>query len=104
MTKEKEATLNIRPLDDRVVIEPLEAEDKTSGGILLPDSAKERPQRGKVLAVGPGKLRDDGNRTPVSVAVGEIIVFGRYSGNEIEVNGKEIKIMRESDLLAKISK
>ena len=96
--------LKVKPLDDRIVVEPLEAEEKTAGGILLPDTAKEKPQRGKVLAVGPGKLSDDGKRLAVSVAVGDEVVYGRYSGNEIEVNGKDLKIMRESDILAKVTK
>jgi chaperonin GroES len=95
-------SLNIRPLDDRVVVEPLEAEEKTPGGILLPDTAKEKPQRGKVLAVGPGKVNDDGKRTALSVAVGDVVLYGRYAGNDIEVSNKEIKIMRESDILAKL--
>jgi chaperonin GroES len=93
---------NIRPLDDRVVVEPLEAEEKTKGGILLPDTAKEKPQRGKVLSVGPGKLNDDGKRAAVSVAVGDTVLYGRYAGNDVEVAGKEVKIMRESDILAKL--
>jgi chaperonin GroES len=96
------STLNIRPLDDRVVVEPLEAEEKTAGGILLPDSAKEKPQRGKVLAVGPGAANDEGKRTPVGVVVGDTVLYGRYAGNDIEVGGKELKIMRESDILAKV--
>jgi len=95
--------LKVRPLDDRVVVQPLEAETKTAGGILLPDSAKEKPLRGKVLAVGPGKLNDDGKRAAVSVAVGDEVVYGRYSGHEIEVGGLDLKIMRESDILAKVS-
>jgi chaperonin GroES len=94
--------LKIRPLDDRVVVEPLEAEEKTAGGILLPDTAKEKPQRGKVLAVGAGKLNDDGKREPVGVAVGDLVLYGRYAGNDIEISGKEVKIMRESDILAKL--
>ena len=94
--------LKIRPLEDRVVVEPLEAEEKTAGGILLPDTAKEKPQRGKVLAVGPGKVNDDGKRTALSVAVGDTVLYGRYAGNDIEVSNKEIKIMRESDILAKL--
>jgi chaperonin GroES len=102
MAKEKE--LKVRPLDDRVVVEPLEAEEKTAGGILLPDTAKQKPQRGRVLAVGPGKLRDNGERSRVAVAVGDEVLFGRYAGNDIEVSGKEVKIMRESDILAKVVK
>jgi chaperonin GroES len=94
----------IRPLDDRVLVEPLEAEEKTAGGILLPDTAKEKPQRGKVVAVGPGKLRDSGDRTALSVKVGDEVLFGRYAGSEVKEGGKEYKVMREGDILAKIGK
>jgi chaperonin GroES len=104
MAKEKEVHLKIRPLDDRVVVEPLEAEEKTSGGILLPDTAKQKPQRGRVLAVGPGKLRDNGERSTVAVTRGDEVLYGRYGGNDIEVDGREVKILRESDILAKIVK
>jgi chaperonin GroES len=96
--------LKIRPLEDRVVVEPLEAEEKTAGGIILPDTAKEKPQRGRVLAVGPGKVLEDGMRQAMAVAVGDEVLYGRYAGNEVEVNGKDLKIMRESDLLAKVVK
>ncbi len=102
MAKDKD--LKVRPLDDRVVVEPLEAEDKTAGGILLPDTAKQKPQRGRVLAVGPGKLRDTGERSPVSVGKGDEVLYGRYSGNDIELDSRQIKILRESDILAKIVK
>ena len=102
--KSQDVALKIRPLDDRVVVEPLEAEEMTKGGILLPDTAKQKPQRGRVLAVGPGKLSDSGQRTAVSVVTGDEVIYGRYSGSEIEVEGREIKIMRESDILAKINK
>jgi len=94
--------VKLKPLDDRVVVEPLEAEEKTPGGIVLPDTAKEKPQRGKVIAVGPGKLLDDGNRAPIPVEVGDEVIFSKYSGTEVEVDGKELKILRESDLLAKV--
>ena len=94
--------LNVKPLDDRVVVKPLEAESKTAGGIVLPETAKERPQRGKIVAVGPGKLLDGGSRGALSVAVGDEVIFGKYSGTEIEVNGEDVKIMRESDILAKV--
>ncbi len=104
MAKEKETNLKIRPLDDRVVVEPLEAEEKTPGGILLPDTAKQKPQRGRVLAVGPGKLRDNGERSMVAVVKGDEVLYGRYGGSDIDVEGKEIKILRESDILAKIGK
>jgi chaperonin GroES len=104
MAKEKEAALKVRPLDDRVVVEPLEAEEKSTGGILLPDSAKQKPQRGRVLAVGPGKLRDNGERSALSVQKGDEVLYGRYSGSDVEVDGREVKIMRESDILAKVTK
>lgn len=96
------AKLKIRPLDDRVVVEPMEAEEMTAGGIVLPDTAKEKPQRGKVIAVGPGKLLDNGQRAEMSVAVGDEVIYGKYGGTEIEVNGEEVKILRESDILAKV--
>jgi chaperonin GroES len=102
--KTDDTKLNVRPLDDRVVVEPLDAEESTAGGIILPDTAKQKPQRGKVLAVGPGKALENGNRAPVAVAVGDEVLFGRYAGNDIEMSGKEIKIMRESDILAKVVK
>ena len=104
MAKEKDVSLKIRPLDDRVVVEPLEAEEVTAGGILLPDSAKQKPQRGRVLAVGPGKLNDNGHRSALAVQKGDEVIYGRYSGSDIEVDGREIKIMRESDILAKVTK
>src|SRR4051812_31288282 len=94
--------IKVRPLDDRVVVEPLEAEEKTAGGILLPDTAKEKPQRGKVLSVGPGKTNDDGKRVALGGAGGDTVLYGRYAGNDVEVGGKEVKIMRESDILAKL--
>lgn len=96
------AKLNLRPLDDRVVVEPLEAEQVTAGGIVLPDSAKEKPQRGKVVAVGPGKLLDSGDRGKLSVVVGDQVIYGKYGGSEVEVDGVEYKILRENDILAKI--
>jgi len=98
------AELKIRPLDDRVVVEPLEAEEKSAGGILLPDTAKQKPQKGKVVAVGPGKLKDSGERVTLSVSVGDEVIYGKYAGNDVEVSGKDLKIMRESDILAKVTK
>src|SRR5471032_1723391 len=100
----KAAELKVRPLDDRLVVEPLEAEDKTTGGILLPDNAKQKPQRGRVLATGPGKLRDNGERAHLAVSVGDEVLYGKYSGSEVEVDGKEYKILRETDVLAKVVK
>ena len=98
----KQHPQKIRPLEDRVVIKQIEAEEKTAGGIVLPDTAKEKPQRGKVLAVGPGKLLDSGERAPSGLSEGDEVLFGKYSGTEIKVDGDEIKILRESDILAKI--
>jgi len=94
--------INIRPLDDRVVVEPLEAEEMTAGGIVLPDSAQEKPQRGKVVAVGAGKLLDSGERGSLAVALGDEVIFGKYAGSDIEVGDRELKILRESDILAKV--
>jgi chaperonin GroES len=94
--------MQLKPLDDRVVVEPLSAEEKTAGGIVLPDAAKEKPQRGKVVAVGPGRLLDSGDRHPVGLVVGDEVLFAKYGGTEIEVEGKDVKILRESDILAKI--
>ena len=94
------AKLKVKPLDDRMLIEPAEAEDTSPGGIVLPDAAKEKPQRGKVLAVGPGKLLDSGNRGEMGVGVGDHVFYGKYSGTEVEVNGDEYVILKESDVLA----
>jgi chaperonin GroES len=96
--------IKLRPLDDRVVVEPVEAEQVTAGGIVLPDTAKEKPQRGTVLAIGPGKLLDNGHRGQLAVAVGDEVIYGKYSGSEIEVDGREVKILRETDILAKVIK
>ena len=101
---DKSGAAGLRPLDDRVVVEALEAEEKTTGGILLPDTAKQKPQQGKVIAVGPGKLSDKGDRLVVGVKVGDTVIFGKYSGSDVEVGGKEFKILRESDILAKVAK
>ena len=98
------AKMKIRPLDDRVVVEPIEAEEKTSGGIVLPDSAKERPQRGTVVAVGPGRLLESGQRGELSVQVGDEVIYGKYGGTDIKVNSNEVKILRETDILAKVIK
>ena len=92
----------IHPLDDRIVVEPMEAEEKTAGGILIPDTAKEKPQKGKVVAVGPGKLLDDGKRATPSVKKGDTVLYAKYGGSEVKVGDKELLIMRESDVLAKV--
>jgi chaperonin GroES len=92
----------IRPLDDRIVIRPLEAEEKTAGGILLPDTAKEKPQRAKVLAVGEGRLTDEGKRIPPTLKAGDEILYGKYAGTEIKWQGEELRILRENEVLAVI--
>lgn len=96
--------MKLRPLDNRVVVEPMEAQDKTAGGIYLPDTAKEKPQMGKVIAAGPGKLQDDGKRSPMSVEVGDGVIYGKYSGNEVEIEGKKLVILRETDLLGVVER
>jgi chaperonin GroES len=91
--------MKIRPLQDRVIVKRIEEEEKTKGGIIIPDTAKEKPQEGKVIAVGKGKVNDDGKLTPLDVKVGDKILFGKYSGSEIKLNGEEHLIMREDDIL-----
>ncbi len=90
----------IRPLGDRVVVEPLEAEEKTKGGIILPDTAKEKPQEGKVVAVGKGKVNDKGEIIPMEVKVGDKVLYGKYAGTEVTVDDKQYIILREDDILA----
>jgi chaperonin GroES len=96
-------TLKINPLDDRVVVTPIEAEERTAGGVILPDTAKEKPQQGKVVAVGPGKMLKDGSRAAPGVKKGDTVVYGKYSGTDVKVEGKEYKILRETEILAKFS-
>ena len=96
--------MKLRPLDDRVVVEPVEAEEMTAGGIVLPDTAKEKPQRGKVIALGAGKLLDSGERGKMSLKKNDEIFYGKYSGTEIKIDGEEYVILRESDVLAVIEK
>jgi len=93
---------SLRPLEDRVVLKVMESEDKTAGGILLPDTAKEKPQRGKVTAVGEGKLSKDGKRIAPDVKKGDIVLFGKYAGSDIKVDGVDYKIFRENEILAKV--
>ena len=92
--------MKIKPLADRVVVEPAEAEEKTSGGIILPDTAKEKPQKGKIVAVGQGSTSDSGTLIKLTVKKGDTVLFGKYSGTEITIDGTEYLIMRESDILA----
>jgi chaperonin GroES len=96
--------MKIRPLADRIVVERLDEPEQKKGGIIIPDTAKEKPQQGKVLAVGVGKVDDKGNRIPMEVKKGDTILFGKYSGNEIRMDDKEYLIMREDDVLAIVEK
>jgi len=91
--------MKIRPLQDRVIVKRIAEEEKTKGGIIIPDTAKEKPQEGKIVAVGKGKMNDDGKLMPPDVKVGDKILFGKYSGSEIKLNGEEHLIMREEDIL-----
>ncbi len=96
--------VKLQPLADRVIVKPIEKEEVTRGGIVLPDTAKEKPQEGKVLAVGPGRLSEDGKRLAMDVAVGDVVVYAKYGGTEIKIDGEELVILRESDILAKKAK
>jgi chaperonin GroES len=94
----------LHPLADRVLVKPIEKEEKTKSGIYIPDTAKEKPQEGEIIAVGPGKLSDDGNRIPMDLKVGDRVIYAKYGGTEIKVDDEEMMILRESDILAKKSK
>ncbi|KPL84310.1 molecular chaperone GroES [Thermanaerothrix daxensis] len=92
--------VNLKPLGSRVVVEPIEEEEVTAGGIVLPETAKEKPQKGKVLSVGPGDRDESGKRIPLDVSVGDTVLFAKYAGTEVKVEGKKLLILRESDILA----
>ncbi len=92
--------INLKPLADRVIVKPKEAEEKTKGGIILPDTAKEKPVEGTVVAAGPGKTSDDGKLIKMEVKVGDVVLYGKYSGSEVTIDGVEYLIMRESDIFA----
>ena len=94
--------MKMRPLQDRVIVKRIEEEEKTKGGIIIPDSAKEKPQEGKVIAVGKGKVTEEGKVIPLDVKVGDRILFGKYSGSEVKIEGEELLIMREEDILGVI--
>jgi chaperonin GroES len=100
---EEHMAISITPLGNRLVVEPIEEEEITAGGIVLPETAKEKPQKGIVLAVGPGERNDKGERMPLEVAAGDQVLFAKYSGTEVKYDGKKLLIMRESDILAKIN-
>ncbi len=91
--------MKIRPLNDRILVERLEGETRTSGGIVLPDTAKEKPKQGRVAAVGTGKILDDGKRIPLEIKAGDVVLFGSYAGTEVKIEGKEYLILREEDVL-----
>jgi len=91
--------MNLRPLHDRIIVKRLEEENKTAGGILIPETAKEKPQKGEIIAVGKGKKAEDGKVTPIDVKVGDKVLFGKYAGTEIKIEGQEYLIMREDDIL-----
>jgi len=93
--------VKLQPLGDRLVVKPIQSEEKTKSGIYLPDTAKEKPQEGKVLAVGPGKMNDDGKRIPMDVEVGDIVIYAKYGGSEVKIEEEEVVILREADVLAK---
>jgi chaperonin GroES len=96
--------MKIRPLQDRIIVKRVEEEEKTKGGIIIPDSAKEKPQEGEVLAVGPGKVSEDGKKIPMEVKVGDRVLFSKYAGTEIKIEGGDHLIMREDDILGVIEK
>jgi chaperonin GroES len=93
--------LKLQPLGDRLVVKPIEKEEKTKGGIILPDTAKEKPQEGEVVAVGPGRMTDDGKRIAMDLKVGDRVIYSKYGGSEIKIDDVEMIILRESDILAK---
>ncbi|NQT31981.1 MAG: co-chaperone GroES [Deltaproteobacteria bacterium] len=93
--------VKLQPLGDRIVVKPIEREEVTKGGIVLPDTVKEKPQEGKVLAVGPGRLSEDGKRIAMDVTVGDVVLYVKYGGTEVKIDGEELMILRESDILAK---
>jgi chaperonin GroES len=96
----KEDVMNVKPLSDRIIIRPLEAEEKTAGGIIIPDNAKEKPQKGEVVAVGAGKIADNGQTVAMILKKGDKVLYGKYSGTEVAIDGNDYLIMRESDVLA----
>ena len=96
--------LNLRPLGDRLVVEPLEKEEKTASGIILPETAKEKPQEGTVLAAGPGRTDDDGKRIPLDVKVGDVVLYAKYAGTEVKIDDRKLLILKESDILAIVEK
>jgi chaperonin GroES len=99
-----ESNMKLKPLDDRIVVKPMEAEEKTAGGIVLPDTAREKPVAGKVIAIGAGKMLDSGKRAEMLIKVGDEVIYGKYSGSEVEVSGTTYKILRESEVFGIVEK
>ncbi len=96
--------INLRPLSDRLIVEPKEKEEKTASGIILPETAKEKPQEGSILAVGPGRTDDDGKRITMDVKTGDVVLYAKYAGTEIKINNRKLLILKESDILAIVEK
>ena len=96
--------MKFRPLHDRVVVRRIEGEEKTKGGIIIPDTAKEKPQEGKVLSIGPGRVDDNGNRVPLDVAEGDVVIFSKYGGTEVKYDGKDLLLLNARDILAVVTK
>jgi chaperonin GroES len=103
MAKKAKATTQLEPLGDRIVVKPIKREETTKGGIILPDTAKEKPQEGEVIAAGPGRLTEDGNRIEMEVRKGDKVMYAKYAGTEIKLDDEELLILRESDVLAKVA-
>jgi chaperonin GroES len=97
-------SVSIKPLEDRIVVQPLEAETTTASGLVIPDSAKEKPQEGKVVAIGPGRVDDNGNRVPIDVAEGDVVLYSKYGGTEVKVGGAEYLVLSARDVLAIVVK
>ena len=102
MAKKAKATTQLEPLGDRIVVKPIKREETTKGGIILPDTAKEKPQEGEVIAVGPGRLTEDGKRIEMEVKKGDKVMYAKYAGTEFKLDDEELLILRESDVLAKV--
>ena len=96
--------MKLKPLADRVIVKPIEEQEQKRGGIIVPDTAKEKPMQGDIVAVGPGKVNDDGKTLPLEVKTGDRILFGKYSGTEVEIDGQKLLVMRESDIYAIVAK
>jgi chaperonin GroES len=99
-----DVAVTIKPLEDRILVEPLEAEQTTASGLVIPDTAKEKPQEGKVLATGPGRVDDNGNRVPLDVSEGDVVIFSKYGGTEVKYDGKELLLLNARDILAVVTK